>query len=440
MSANRRLMAALLTVGAFSVVARFAGVAKELVVAYRFGRQNELDAFLIAFTLPLFTVTVVAASLTAALIPTLIEVRTREGSRAAQRLFANVMFVAVLVLVVAAVVLAGLSRWILPLLGSQFGGEKLALTQRLFFILLPVLVVSGLSTVWAAVLNAEHRFALAAGATFLTPAVPTVFVLLTDGSISVFALAVGTRCGYLGEASLIGWGLRRRGVSLLPVWTGLDSRTREVGRQYAPMVAGALIMSGSILVNQGMAGTLDAGSVAALSYGNKLTSLVISVGALSLSTAALPQFSRMVAERDYAGLRHTLKTYSGLIVVATVPLTVGLIVLSTPIVRLLFQRGAFTSGDTEVVSRVQACFLIQLPFYLLVTLIVRAISALKKNTALMWGTAISLGTNIVLCYIFRKWFGVSGIALATSAMIFVSLCYLAPTCSRLLSKAAQSGS
>jgi putative peptidoglycan lipid II flippase len=240
----------------------------------------------------------------------------------------------------------------------------------------------------------------------------------------IYALAAGTVCGFLLEAGLLAWGVRRRGFYLVPRWHGLTPPMKKVINQYMPMVAGAFLMSSTSLVNQSMAAMLGPGSVSAFNYGTKVVALVLGIGSISLSTAVFPHFSHMVGVKDWSGVRHTLKTYSYLIVFATVPLAVGLVYFSEPLVRLFFERGAFTSGDTYLVSQVQVLFLLQVPFYFLSILIVRLISSLQANHILLWGAVISLPLSVILNYLFMQWLGVAGIALSTSMVYFVSFCYL----------------
>jgi putative peptidoglycan lipid II flippase len=145
----------------------------------------------------------------------------------------------------------------------------------------------------------------------------------------------------------------------------------------------------------------------------------------------------MVALAEWDGVRHTLITYARLIVLITLPLTVGLIYFSEPIVRLLFQRGAFTEADTQLVAWVQALHLLQVPVVVLGILIVRLISALKANRILMWGAGINLIFNVVSNYVFMKWLGVAGIALSTSLMYLVSTGFLLVMALRLMKKGEQ---
>jgi putative peptidoglycan lipid II flippase len=308
----------------------------------------------------------------------------------------------------------------LPLLGSGFSPAKLMLTRRLLYALLPFIALSGLAVTWTAVLNAGEHFGLPALSLILTPLSIITFLLLLGRTWGIFALAAGTVAGGTLQAALLGWMLRERDVKLEPRWHGFDPSLRQVMGQYAPMLACALLMGSTDLVNQSMAAMLEPGSVAALNYARKVVSVFIVVGATPLGTAALPYFSQMVANRDWIGCRRTLKSYSWSIALVTVPITLGLVVFSRPLIRIVFQRGAFTAEDTRVVSHVLAFLSLQIPFYLLVILGIRLVSALKKNSVLMVISGVNMVLNIIFNLILMRYAGVAGIALSTSLVVLVS--------------------
>ena len=259
-SVNRRIFAAILTVGGLTVVAKLAAAAKEVVAAHQFGTSDALDAFLIAFLLPTFAINVVAGSFNAALMPTYIQVRKHEGHGAAQRLFSAAMVWSTASLIVVSAVLALLASYILPIVASGFGPEKLALTRSLFYVLLPALVINGLATVWRAVLNSSERFALAAATPIITAIAAVALLLMMGGVWGIYALAVGTVGGFVVEAGLLAWGLRRQKLSLVPRWYGIDPSMRQVINQSVPVIAGALLLGSTPLIDQSMAAMLGPGS------------------------------------------------------------------------------------------------------------------------------------------------------------------------------------
>jgi len=423
-SVNRRVLAAIVTVGGLTILVKLAAVAQGLVTAYHFGTSDAFDAFVIAFLLPAFVIELIGGALNAALIPTYVQVQEHEGQEAAQRLLSSVMSWSLAVLISASILLALLADFILPFLGSGFNPEKLALTRQLYFILLPALVFYGLSTTWSAILNAGERFALGAVVRAVTPLVVILLLVTLAERWGIYVVAIGMVAGFALEAGLLAWGLNRQGIFTMPRWYGANRAVRQVFRQYVPVVAAAFLIGSTSIIGQAMAAMLGPGSVSVLAYGGRATSLLLGIGSVAISTAVLPHFSRMVALGDLAGVRHTLKTYTRLILMITLPLAAILIICSEPLVRLFFQRGAFTGADTQIVAQVQAVYLLQVPAFVLEILFVRLISSLQANKFLLWGTMISLALNIILNYIFLQWLGVIGIALSISLMHVVSAGYL----------------
>jgi putative peptidoglycan lipid II flippase len=417
---GRKIFNAAASVAVCSGIAGLAATAKELAVARWFGRGDALDAFLIAYLLPAFLVSLIAGSFNAAMIPTFIEVREREGKEAAQRLFSGVMVLSLALLVGVSVLVGILAPYFLPLLGSGFSPAKLLLTRHLLYALLPFIALSGLAVAWTAVLNAGEHFGLPALSAVLTPLSIIAFLLALGKTWGIYTLAAGTVTGVALQAAILGWMLKVRGVRLEPRWYGWGPTLREVIGQFAPALAGALLMGSTELVDQSMAAMLAPGSVAALNYARKIVTVFIVMGATPLGTAALPYFSQMVANQDWSGCRHTLRVYSRSIVLVTVPITLGLVLFSHPLIRILYQRGAFTAADTGVVSRVQVFLSLQVPFYILTILGVRIISALKKNWVLMVNAGVNMVDNVVFNLILMRYLGVAGIALSTSFVYVIS--------------------
>lgn len=423
-SINRRIFSALMTVGALTVLAKLASAGKDLVVAYQFGAGDQLDAFLMAFLIPSFAINLIGGSLNAALIPTYIHVRNEEGRAAATDLYASVLTGSVVLLSLASVVLFALGPFLLRAVALEFSEEKFALTVSLFNILLPCLLLSGLATTWGAILNAHEQFSLAAIAPAIMAFVTVLALLALTHSVNIHALAIGAVAGAVCHAALLGWGVVREGVRLLPGWSGVTPALKTVWNQYAPMIAGAGLIGSTEVIGQIMAASLGSGSVSILSYGNKIPMLLLGVGSMAASTAVLPYFSQMVAARQWTEIRQTLLTYARLIAAITIPLTVVLVTFSEPIIEILFQRGAFTAADTHQAAWVQSLALLQITPFALGVLAVRLLSSLKANHILMWSSAISLVLSIVLNYLFMQRLGVAGIAMATSVMYLVSMCFL----------------
>jgi putative peptidoglycan lipid II flippase len=431
-STNRKIFRAALTIALVSTAAKSGAVLKDLVVAHVFGRTAALDAFLIAFLLPAFVLNLVMGSMGSALIPVLVEARQKRGAEAEQKLLSSMMLLSMSFLILIAALLGFFAPLYLPVLGSSFSAAKLMLTRKILYCLLPFMVFSGLATFVSGVLSAYKKFALPALVPIVSPLITIAAVLSAPKSWSVFTLAIGVVAGSIVEAAILLRLLNSCGMRFRLRWNGLDPDVRSVLRQYAPVLAGSVLMCSTTVIDQAMAAMLPSGSVAALSYANKIVGLIVAIGSTALTTAALPYFSHMVADGDWAGCRHTLRRYTVLTLVTTVPLTLALIALSHPLIRLVFQRGAFNGSDTDLVSRVQMCYFIQVPFYMCGMLFVRFLSSIRRNDVLMYGSAISLALDIALNLVLMKKMGIAGIALSTSLVYVVAFAILGTVSLRLL--------
>lgn len=420
-SVNHRIFSAMIVIATATLAVKATAMAKDMVVAGHFGVGDALDAFLIAVAVPAFAVTVIGQSFSGAFLPEFVRLREQEGPAAAKRLFANIMVLNFALLVACAVVLGVAGKPILDLVASEFSPEKRALAYQLFLILLPLVILEGQVILWGSVLHAGEKFALTAFAPILTPLTIVLALLVTAEDAPITAVAVATVVGCAAELAVLGFALARRGLLPAPRWAPDLAARRHVIGQYIPLVLGAMTMNGSTIIDQIMASWLGSGSVAALTYANKIPSVVAGVGVTALGTALLPHFSQLVARNDYDAIRHTLRTYIRGVVIVAVPITAVLLATSDWVVMIIFERGAFTESDTRLVSDVQRMYLLQIPFFVLGIVGVRLLVAMSKNHLVTIMAVVNLIVNIVGNLVFMRWFGVSGIALATSVVYMISM-------------------
>jgi putative peptidoglycan lipid II flippase len=423
---QRQIVNAAITIAALTAVVRSISVVKELIVAWRFGTSDDLDAFLISLLVPVAVISILAGSFNAAFIPVYIHTRENQGREAARLLFQLVIGWALLLLVLAALLIVLGAPLYLPLIGSGFNAEKLQLTFKLVCLSAPVVMLSGIAVLCSAALNAERRFAISAAVPLATPVLTVCFLWLAP-TLRSFALIAGLVCGAAIEVLLLGFALKLQGFSLRPRRPRLDPNVRRLAAQFLPAMSGSILTSGNFLVDQAMAAMLPAGSVAALSYGNRIVQFPIVIAATALGTAVMPYFSTLAANRNWNELRVIIHRGLKLTLMITGPLALLLFLFSEPLVGVLFKRGAFTSNDVHLVGRIQAFYALQIPFYIAGIMVVRLISAVQANRLLLWASAINLVINVGLNYLFMRWLGVAGIALSTSVVYLFSttFCYFA---------------
>jgi putative peptidoglycan lipid II flippase len=406
--------------GATTLLVKVAALAKDWLVARQLGAGDELDAYLVAFLLPSYAVVVLAHSIASAMIPSYVRLWHERGLASAQRLAGGVLAGMLALLTAVTLVLLVAAPVALPWIGLGFSAEKMALAVALFYPMAVVVLASGTSATLAAVLNAHERFLAAAIAPVAVPLGTLATFALYQERFGVQALAAGTVVGFLIELVVLAVFAWWQGLLPLPRADRAAGELAHVGSQYLHLVLGALLMSSSLVVDQSMAASLGSGQVSIQQYGGKVVAVVLAVGAASLSTVLFPRFAHLIATRRYGDVQAMLRYYTRLIVLVSVPVVAILALFSEPLVRLLFERGAFTAQATAATSAVQLCLLPQIPFYVLAMLGARVLSALDGNAVVLRIGALNLAVNVVGNYVLMQWFGVRGIALATSLVYVVA--------------------
>ncbi|MGA8043619.1 MAG: murein biosynthesis integral membrane protein MurJ [Terracidiphilus sp.] len=412
--ANRRILSAAAAVTAASVAVKVVAGAKEFVVAGLYGRTDAMDAFLAAVLVPGLLVNLISESMNQALAPTLIRVKELEGHDRAQELLSSAMLWVCGLLLTATLAMGVSARAFFPLVASHFAPAKLDLALHLFYALLPMVVFAGLASNCSVVLNTLDSFALPALAPAITPILILLCAPLLAARFGIWAMAYGTLAGSLLQAGSVAWMMDRHGYRFRLRWHGMNEATREVARQYGPVLLSSVVASSGLLVDQAMAAMLPPGSVSALAYANRLVNAILFLVGGALGVAVLPSLSRMVSYEDWVGCRRSVQTWVRAAALVSIPLAVGLIAGAHALVRLAFQHGAFGAHDTETVAPVLAMFAVQIPFYISSRVYYRFLVAMRRTDLVFWCGAINLLLDIALNLILMRFMGVAGIALATS--------------------------
>lgn len=431
-SIDRRIFSAAASVAAASVLVKLAAAFKEFAVAGVFGRSDAMDAFLVAALIPGLLVNLISESMNQALAPTLIRVREREGHERAQELLSSSMLWMCLLLTAVSAAMALTARGLFPLIASHFPAAKLDLSVRLFYALLPVVLITGIATNCTAVLNTFERFALPALTPLVIPLAITLGALAMGARWGVWALVYATLAGSLLHGIAVVCMMEACGYRFRLRWHGMTAATREVAHQYGPVLLSSVVASGGLLVDQSMAAMLPSGSVSALVYANRFVSVAVTLLAGAVSAALTPYFSQMTTREDWSGCRHTLRTWTRLTMQVSVPIAAALIGGAHLLIRVAFQHGAFGPQDTAVVTPVLAMYALQIPFFICSRVYYRFLVAMRRTDLIFFCGILNLGLDIVLNLVLMRWMGVAGIALATSLWTVITLVFLRYWTLRLL--------
>lgn len=434
-SATARVMSAMAFTGIGTAIAKVSLAVQEILVARHFGSNGIVETFLFAASVITFLNGTLASSLVMACVPSYVRASEHGGAKSRNRLVSSVSVVVLCALSIAVALVGIVSPLVLPLALPGFDAIRITVTVRVLAILLPTVVLAGLSANWGAALNAAGRFGSVAVAPATQP-LCLVAYLLWAPQPRVTQMAMSILIGAAIQAAIMAVIARRNGIAVMPRWTGIDEGLRTTASEYVPMVVGAALFGSIVVINQSMASTLGAGSLAVFTYATRIPMFVLTVAATSLGTALLPHFSAMAARGDWSRLRASFDKSLRWITCLSIPVTVLLISASPLLVRAVFQGGSFGAADARAVSAVQRWYLLVIPAYLVGIVVPRIVSAVQANRLLMWWAALSLILNVALNLLLMPMLGVPGIAFATALVYTLTECLLVPIVYALLRRRA----
>ena len=417
------MRADILIIATASLPVGLAALLRDSVMARTFGAGDAVDAYVLPAAVILFLVNIMGGAIGPALIPLLARLRAEGRADAALAVCGGIWLRLMLGLAALSALLFALAPGLISMLAPNFPEAKRELSGHLLSAVLPALFFGGLAAFLAALLQSRRRFLLTVLAQATPPLTMVLAVWLWAGRIDIYAMAAGMTAGTLIQCLVLAIGLKDEARLLRPRWHAPRPEMRTTWRQYAPMLLGAALMGGTLLVDQVMAAWLDAGSVAALAFGGVLVNYVVIAGIQVFSTPALPHFAELVARRDWQGARRFLGQTVAVALALGMAVALAIIALSGWLVDLLFHHGAFTAADAQRVARVQQFYALQLPWHIAGVIFARLLSALGMNHVLMLAAALNLAANVVLNYILMSFMGVAGIALATSLVYLFSFIF-----------------
>ena len=410
-------------VGAATLTSRILGLVRDQVLAYLFGAGNAMDAFNVATRIPnLMRDLFAEGAMSAAFVPTFMRKLTRDGRAAAWRLGAQLLNA--LIVITGVVVLAGMvfAEPLVRLLAGSYAEVpgKLELTILLTRILLPFLTLVAVAAAMMGMLNSLNRFFAPA----LSPAMYNVGIIAAGallvplmpglGLEPIVAIAIGALLGGMGQVALQAPMLRREGFRYQAALDPHDEGLRNILRLMGPgTLAGAAVQI-NLLVNMVLATGQGTGAVSWLGYAFRVMYLPIGLFGVSIAAANLPVVSRHAARNEPHEVRAAVSRALRLMLVVSVPATVGLIALGQPAVELIFERGSFTPPDSAATAAALIFYAPGLAGYSAVRIAVPCFYALGDSRI---PAAVSMGAvalNIVLNLILVEVLGYRGLALGTS--------------------------
>ncbi len=410
-----------MAVGALFVgLGKVAGAVKEMAVAWRYGVNEVVDAYLFVFNLLSWPIAVWFSVLVVVLVPLAAGVRERNPSelpRFRAELLGLTLLLGLSLLVLAEFGMSAFLRSSASGLSSTALKHAMDIAPALSWIVFLGMPIS-LFSAWMMAAQ-RHTNTLMEG----IPALLILVAVLLIPGTGPEALIWGTLAGFAFHLAGLSASLATRQQLESPRFFTLQSPCWNLfWRGFGIMLAAQLLMSFGTIIDQLFAARLNAGAIATLSYANRIVALVLGLGATAVSRATLPVFSEAHAQQSSNVRRVALRWVQLLFGLGVAALACGWL-LAPWTVRVLFERGAFTGRDTQAVTEVLRYALFQVPFYFASLVLVNLVTSRHNYTTLVGLSVVGLAVKLLGNAVLVPRMAINGLVLS-NALVYASTCVL----------------
>ena len=406
------------TVAGYTMLSRILGFVRDILIAAVLGAGPVADAFFVAFRFPnLFRRLVAEGAFAAAFVPLFSRHLESEG-RAAARAFAEralaVLFSSLLLFTLLVEIAM---PWLMEVIAFGFtdAPEKFDLTVHFARLTFPYLFFMALVALLGGVLNSLYRFAAAAAAPVLLNVILIgALVAFADTAVAAGeALAWGVAAAGLGQFLWLALACRRAGMHLALRWPRLSPDVRRLLRLMLPAGLTAGVMQINLLVGTIIA-TLQDEAVSYLYYADRVYQLPLGVIGIAVGTALLPNLARNLRSGATAAAANAQARALEVSLLLTLPAAAALVTMPGPIIRVLFERGAFSPAAAEATALALAAFAFGLPAFVLVKVLAPGFFAREDTVTPLRISIVAVVANIGLSLALFWPIGYVGIAVATT--------------------------
>lgn len=400
------------------------GVIRESAIAYQFGATGVTDAFLIAMIIPTLFINLVRSSITNTFI-TVYGGRLARGEHEASWRMANIVISLLSIgLFVLVVLFLPFSEALVHLVAPSYSGEQLVLASGMTKILLPSIFLGGVMGILVGINNAHHSFFIPSVIWPLSNVIVILSIFLLGPRLGIYGLAFGTLIGALAQFLIQIPTARKHGWRYSFSLDWRDSGVQEILWLVTPFILSAAASQVNLIIDRMLATSLPEGVVSALYFANKLVFLPQSVFTAALGMVVFPLLVQAASKEDWPGVIEGVYRAGRLLTLILLPAIAGIYVLRYPLVRLLFEHGAFNAQDTQLTVDTMPYFFGALFFGGMVTILVNIFFATKKMVVAVGTGIISLGVNMGLSLWLIHPLEQKGLALANSLSALVNFVLL----------------
>lgn len=406
-----------------TVVAKILGFGRELVLASSYGVSMYSDAYLTAMNIPIVIFASIGAALGTTFIPIYCDINNNLGEEKALRFTNNIFNLVIGICLLLTILGFIFVKPLVKIFAFGFKAETFEIAVNFTKILIVSIVFTGLSFIMTAYLQVKNNFTIPG-----IISVPKNIIIIASILLSIkygpYTMVWGTVIG-MGSEFLFQLPFAiKKGYKYKPYINIKDKYIKKTIWLIGPVLIGVGVNQVNAMIDRTLASTLVEGSISSLNYANKLNGFVMALFIASISAVIYPILSNLSLEKNRDEFITSIVQSINTVVISVIPISIGAMVLSTPIVRLLFQRGAFDESATSMTSIALVMYSIGMLAFGLRDVLGKVFYSLQDTKTPMINGVIAMFINIGLNLFLIKYLKHAGLALGTSISAIICIIFL----------------
>lgn len=402
-----------------TLLAKILGFVREIVLMYAYGTSWYSDVYIIAMNIPVVLFSVIGSALATTFIPLYHQSMEDSGEKGALKFTNNILIMVTILSILIALLGYICAEPLVKLFALNFDGEKLLLTVKFVKIMIIGLVFIGISNIFIPYIQIKGNFIVPGMVAVPNNIIIIISIILASMTDNIYILPIGALIGMLSQFIFQLPFAKKNGYKFEYSLNLKDKYLKQMVILVVPVLIGVCVNQVNTMVDRSLASGLGDGVIAALNSANRLNWFVMGLFIVTLTSVIYPTLSKLSNEDNKDKFIESVSLGINSAILLIMPVTIGAIVLSKPIVKILFERGAFDETSTLMTSSALVFYSIGILGQGLRNILDRVFYSLKDTKTPMVNGIISMVLNIILNIILVNIMGYNGLALATSLSFLI---------------------
>lgn len=400
-----------------TIISKVFGLAREKALAHFFGAGMVADVFLIAFQIPMTFTNIVSGAVANGYIPMFNNIKVRESKEEAHKFTANISNILGILTIVLSLGGIIFAKPLVKLMADGFTGETLETAVFVSRVAMTSLFATAIASIFKAYLQIEGKFIISVSHAIIMNLI-IILSMMIGKKMGISYLAIGIGMAFILQYLIfipdIRKDYRHRWIVNFK-----DPHVKRLIHLILPILISTSAIELNFMVSRSLASNLYEGAISTLNYAYKLQAFVTGIVVTSIITATYPNMAKYGSVKDYRELGKSAGEAISTMALLVIPASLGLLIFSEPIVRLLFVGGAFSKQDGHMTAVVLSYYALGILGIGVREIISRIYYSVEDTRTPVINSVLIVGLNIILSFILSKIMGIRGLAFATTISFII---------------------